>query len=60
MHYNKNMRFKGIERRKKLKDEISAFPILCKIMKGEQLDKENTSKKEDVRKAVRKEDNFNA
>ncbi len=43
-------RIPGIERRKKLKDEIKAFPILIKIHRGEKI--ESTK-----RKSFRKENN---
>lgn len=32
------MRLPGIERRKKLKDEIKAFPLLVKIHRGEKIE----------------------
>lgn len=45
------MRHKGIERRKKLSDEIKAFPLLVKIHRGEKIEKSD-------RKRVGKKDNF--
>lgn len=44
------MKIKGTERRKKLKDEMKAFPALVKIMRGEKVEKAD-------RKSVRKENN---
>jgi len=44
------MRYQGIERRKKLKDEIKAFPLLVKIHRGEKIE-------ETDRKRVGKKDN---
>lgn len=32
------MRYQGLERRKKLSDEIKAFPLLVKIHKGEKVE----------------------
>jgi len=39
------MRHPGLERRKKLKDEIVAFPILVKIHRGEKVEKTTNRKK---------------
>lgn len=47
------MRYKGIERRKKLSDEIKAFPLLAKIHKGEKVEE-----KQYGRKRPRKENNI--
>ena len=44
------MRYQGIERRKKMKDEMKAFPLLVKIHKGEKVEKTD-------RKRNRKKDN---
>lgn len=38
-------RIPGFERRKKLKDEMAAFPLLVKIHKGELIEKKNQRKK---------------
>ena len=45
------MRHKGIERRKKLKEEIAQFESFVKVMKGEKVE-------ETDRKVVRKKDNI--
>lgn len=47
------MRHQGIERRKKLKDEIKAFPLLVKIHRGEKIEK-----KQHGRKRPREENNI--
>lgn len=41
------MRYQGIERRKKLSDEIKAFPLLVKIHRGtlEETDRKKARKK---------------
>ena len=46
------MRIKGIERRKKLSDEIKQFPLMVKVMRGEV--------EKDKRKRTGKENNPNA
>ena len=46
------MRHPGIERHKKLKDEMAAFPILVKIHRGDY------AKKRNVRKNTRKKNNI--
>lgn len=45
------MRHKGIERRKKLKDEIKAFPLLVKIHRGEieEADRKRVGKKDNLK-----------
>ena len=45
------MRHKGIERRKKLKDEIEQFPTMVKIMRGDKIEKTD-------RKRIGKKDNI--
>lgn len=39
------MRYQGIERRKKLKDEMKMFPLMVKIHRGEKIEKKQYGRK---------------